>query len=50
MTEGLNDKEADKERQRWVDFVLSYRMTLYLVHRLLRTLAIRTFVLTLGME
>lgn len=27
MTEGLNDKEADKERQRWVDFVLSYRMT-----------------------
>ena len=27
MTECLNDKEADKERQRWVDFVLSYRMT-----------------------
>ena len=27
MTEGLTSKEADKERQRWVDFVLSYRMT-----------------------
>lgn len=27
MTEGLIGREADKERQRWVDFVLSYRMT-----------------------
>lgn len=27
MVEGLSGREADKERQRWVDFILSYRMT-----------------------
>lgn len=27
ITEGFTGREADKEKQRWVDFVLSYRMT-----------------------